>query len=196
MNRWLLATPMAIFGAGGIVLLLVFLYGGGEGPVHDSLIPELIGFCIEGFVLVGILSLAQHSREQARRREVWLSLRAALREFLSHLDVAFLTSNAEPTSAHALETDPEVVRRLIGQVEEIELDLEVMVRLKSIAERDLELTHDLIPVAAQLSAGHMSWWIAIVASVRKLSEATDRFQIDQALRGLLANLNEFDDLGY
>lgn len=196
MSRWIVVTPMMIFGIGGIVLMLWFFLGSGEGPFHDSLLPELIGFCIEGFVLVGILSLVQRGRERARRREVWLSMRAALREFLSHLDVAFLTANAEPTSTHALETDPAVVTRLIDQVEEIELDLDVMVKLKAIAERDLELTHDLIPVAAQLSAAHISWWMAIVGSVRKLSEATDRFQIDHALRSLLANLSEFDRLGY
>ena len=39
-----------------------------EGPFHDSLLPELIGFCLEGFFLVGVLSYFQQLREHDRRR--------------------------------------------------------------------------------------------------------------------------------
>ena len=70
---------MALFGVSGVALTTYFLSSDLSGPFHDNLVPELIGFCIEGFFLVGLLSLIQDARERARRRELWLSLRGSLR---------------------------------------------------------------------------------------------------------------------
>ena len=54
------------------------------------------------------------------------------------------------------------------------LEVDSIVSLKKAGIAGLSLAHDLIPVAAQLSAGHMRWWIAIVDSMRQLSEASQR----------------------
>ncbi len=194
MNRYLLAAPLALFGISGIGLYFYFMRPGLEGPFHDSLVPELIGFCLEGFFLVGLLTFIQQSREHERRRELWLSLRGSLREFLSYLDIAFLGPDAEPSNSRALERDPQVIDRLLSELKESELDLDSMVALKQLGIRSLSLAHDLIAVAAQLSAAHMRWWIAIVGSMRKLSEARDREQLEQSVYTLLLNLQEFDRL--
>ena len=44
----------------------------------------------------------------------------------------------------------------------------------------LPLTRDLIPVAAQLSAAHMHWWIAISDAMRQLSQAVEREQLERS----------------
>ena len=196
MNRYLLAAPLALFGISGIALWFYFLDQTAEGPFHDNMVPELIGFCLEGFFLVGLLSFIQQVREHDRRHELWLSLRGSLRAFLSHLDIAFLKADAEPTPSRDLETQPRVIDRLMREMKEVELDLDSMVELKRIALAALPLAHDLIPVAAQLSAGHMRWWIAIVDSLKKLSEARERAQIEQSVYTMLLNLKEFDALKY
>jgi hypothetical protein len=54
--------------------------------------------------------------------------------------------------------------------------------------------HDLIPVAAQLSADHMRWWLAITESVRGISEARDKAGVNFAAQKFLMNLGEFDML--
>ncbi len=54
MNRLILLAPMLLFGLGGAYLLLLFLEPGNEGRVFDNLVPELIGFCLEGFFLIGL----------------------------------------------------------------------------------------------------------------------------------------------
>ncbi len=194
MNRYLLAAPLAVFGVAGISLYFYFMRQDLSGPFHDNLVPEIIGFCLEGFFLVGLLTFFQQSREHERRRELWLSLRGSLRDFLSYLDIAFLNPDAEPSNSRALERDPQVVDRLLANLKEAELDLDSMVALKQLSVQSLSLAHDLIAVAAQLSAGHMRWWIAIVASMRKLSEARDRPQLEQGVYALLLNLQEFDRL--
>ncbi|MDX1572261.1 MAG: hypothetical protein R3200_17400 [Xanthomonadales bacterium] len=194
MNRrylWL-ALPLAAFGFSGLGLYFYFITPGEGGPFKDNLVPELIGFCLEGFFLVGLFTFIQQMREHDRRQELWLSLRGSLREFLSHLDIAFLSADAEPTPSTDLETKPQVVDRLMRAMKETEIDLDSMVSLKKVGVANLALAHDLIPVAAQLSAGHMRWWIAIVDSMKRLSEARDRSQVEQSVYTLLLNLREFD----
>ena len=185
----LLIAPMAIFGLSGAGLTWYFLSADLSGPFHDNLVPELIGFCFEGFFLVGLLSLIQNSRERARRRELWLSLRGALRGILSNLDIAFLAPNAEPTQTRVLEQDLDSVPRFMRE-------LRSMTSLKRESVETLALVRDMIPVAAQLSASHMRWWIAIVDSMRQLSRAQTREAVEQSIDLLLENMGEFDSLSY
>ena len=53
-----------------------------------------------------------------------------------------------------------------------------------------------MPVAAQLSASHMRWWIAVVNSMRKLSTAQSRDEVEHHVYRLLENIREFDRLSY
>ena len=69
-----------------------------------------------------------------------------------------------------------------------------MASLKSVARHNLTIIHDLIPVAAQLSAEHIRWWLAITDSVRHIAEATDAAGVSGNLHRFLANLGEFDQL--
>jgi hypothetical protein len=194
MRRLLVFAPLLIFGLAGIFMLTYFLRGAADGAVRDNLLPELIGFCLEGFFLVGLFSLIQRRLERDRKHELRQSLRGALRDVLSHLDVALLEPNSEPASSQAIEHDPQVVAVLFKKLNDVELELDAMARLKSAAGRSYSVTRDLIPVAAQLSADHMRWWLAITDSVRHLSESTDRAAIAFSAHKFLINLGEFDDL--
>jgi hypothetical protein len=194
VSRIILLTPLILFGLGGIYFLVLFLQPGHEGPIYQNLVPELIGFCLEGFFLIGILSLIQARRERERKEELRLSLRGALRDILSHLDISLLGDTQEPAASRALEEDPRLVANLIMKLAEHDLDVDAMARLKSVAQRNLTTIHDLIPVAAQLSAEHIRWWLAITDSIRQLSEGTDATAIAGGLHRFLANLGEFDEL--
>ena len=195
-NRMLLITSMAIFGISGIGLYIYFMDSTQIGPFHDNLVPELIGFTLEGFFLVGLLSVIQISRERARRKELWLSLRGSLRGILSNLDIAFLVPNTEPSPATELEKNPKIVEMFMKELQEHQLNLDSMSALKRESIEILSLMRDMIPVAAQLSAEHMSWWIAIVDCMRQLSEANDRENIEKTVYLLLENIYEFDRLTY
>ncbi len=194
MSRFFLLAPMVVFGLIGLVLLWMLYAIDGGGVFHDSLLPELIGFCLEGFILVGLLTLVQRSRESARRKELLLSLRGSFRSLLSLLDVAFLEPDAEPASSRRLETDPQLVDQLLTRLETRHPDIDSLVALKREADETLSLARDLVAVAAQLSATHMNWWIAIVDSIRRVSEARDRDALEAYLHEMLINIREFDRL--
>jgi len=194
LKRLLLFAPLILFGTGGIYFLYAFLENSGSGAFQSNLLPELIGFCLEGFFLVGLFSLIQRRLERDRKYELRQSLRGALREILSHLDIALLEENAEPASTQSLEEDPKLVKVLFVKLHNGKLDLNSILNIKEAAVRNFNTTHDLIPVAAQLSANHMRWWLAIAESVRRLSEATDMAGVSFASQKFLMNLGEFDQL--
>jgi len=194
MNRLVLWAPMLVFGMGGLYLLALFMQPGNDGRIFSNLVPELIGFCLEGFFLIGLFSLIQSRRERDRREELRQSLRGALRELLSYLDIGLLEEHSEPADSRALEEDPKMVATLIIKLAENSLELDAMAKLKDVAARNLVTVHDLIPVAAQLSANHMRWWLAITDSVRHLTEATDKSAVTSAMHQFLASLGEFDEL--
>ena len=194
MNRWLLALPLAVFGLSGIGLYVLWLEQANEVAFRENLLPELIGFCLEGFFLVGLFTFVQQLREYQRRKELWLNLRSALRDFLSHLDLAFLSADQDPAPTNALETQPEVVRRLQTQLERSELTVDDLVAIKRVSITTLPLARDLINIAAQLSTRHMRCWIAIVGSINHLTEADTREQVERPLQELLTRLAEFDTL--
>jgi hypothetical protein len=192
LSRWLLLLPLVVFGLSGVALVALFVSQADDTSFRDNLLPELIGFCLEGFFLVGLLTFIQQLREYYRRRELWLSLRSALRDFLSHLDLAFLDADAEPATTRDLETQPRAVERLQQALRKAQLDGDSLVAIKRVAIATLPLSRDLINIAAQLSTRHMRWWIAIVESIARLAEAETREQVEQPLHELLVSLREFD----
>jgi len=194
LKRLLLFAPLILFGVAGSWFLYIFLMANNEGAFQNSLLPELIGFCLEGFFLVGLFSLIQRRLERERKNELRESLRGALRDILSHLDIALLEDNAEPAKAESLDLDPEFVKALFVKLHKHELDLQGALNIKEAAKRNFGTMHDLIPVAAQLSANHMRWWLAIAESVRGLSEGTDKADINYMTQKFLMNLGEFDQL--
>ena len=194
MKRLILFAPMLVFGTAGIWLFWAFLRAGNEGAFQDNMLPELIGFCLEGFFLVGLFSLIQRRNERDRKYELRQSLRGALREILSHLDIALLEEHSEPASSDSLDNDPKLVRDLFVKLHNGELDLDSMLNIKEAAARNISTMQDLIPVAAQLSANHMRWWLAIAESVRHLSEATDKDSVNFSAFKFLKHLGEFDQL--
>jgi hypothetical protein len=194
LKRLLLFAPLILFGLAGVYFLYAFLEANNEGAFQTSLLPELIGFCLEGFFLVGLFSLIQRRLERDRKNELRQSLRGALREILSHIDIALLEENAEPASTQSLDLDPKRVKLLFAKLHSSDLDLKSLLNIKEAAARNVSTVHDLIPVAAQLSANHMRWWLAIAESVRRLSEATDKSSVNFAAQKFLMNLGEFDQL--
>lgn len=196
MTRFLLVLPMVFFGTVAAVLWVYLVTIESSGPLPHNLVPELIGFSLEGFILIGLLTLVQHVRETARKRQLRLSLRGSFRSLLSRLDVAFLEPYAEPVSARRLERDPALVTELSEALTRKHPDLDTLIALREEAREVLPLARDLVAVAAQLSVVHMNWWVAIVDSIRRIGDAEERAELEQATHDMLVNIQEFDRVEY
>jgi hypothetical protein len=196
MSRLLIFSLMAVFTVCGIGLWLYFLSPIPGGAFKEELVPELVVFCIEAFILVGVISLIQRSLEHRRRKQLWLSLRGSFRDMLSQLDIAFLDPEGEPMASRELETDPRIVTHMIDQLAAKHPHIDNLMALKREAEETLSLTRDLVAVAAQLSATHMNWWIAIVDSIRQVSLARTRTHLEKSINDMLVNIQEFDRLEF
>jgi hypothetical protein len=194
MSRLFIIVLMVIFAVCGVGFWLYFIWGSGGGQFRQELVPELVVFCIEAFFLVGLLGLIQRYLENRRKRQMWLSLRGSFRDLLSLLNIAFLEPNGEPMGSKELEQDPAVIHHLLEELNRKHPDLDSLVALKREGEESLSMARDLVAVAAQLSATHMNWWIAIVDSIRRLSEARDRRAMEGAIHEMLVNIREFDRL--
>ncbi len=194
MSRLFIIVLMVVFAVCGLGFWLYFIWGSGGGQFRAELVPELVVFCIEAFFLVGLLGLIQRYLENRRKRQMWLSLRGSFRDLLSLLNIAFLEPNAEPMGSKELAQDPKVIHHLLEELARKHPDLDSMVALKREGEESLSMTRDLVAVAAQLSATHMNWWIAIVDSIRRLAEARDRRAMEAAIHEMLVNIREFDRL--
>ena len=88
--------------------------------------------------------------------------------------------------------DEKLVKTLFAKLHGSDPDLGSLLNIKEAAGRNISTMQDLIPVAAQLSADHMRWWLAIAESVRHLSEAKDKPGVNFATQKFLMNLGEFD----
>lgn len=194
MSRLFIIVLMVIFATAGIGLWLYFIYSTAETPFREELVPELVSFCIEAFILVGLLGLIQRYLESRRKRQMLMSLRGSFRDLLSLLDIAFLGPYAEPTSSRDLETDPRIVNHLLNELNRNPPDLDSLIALKREGGESLSTTRDLVAVAAQISATHMNWWIATVDSIRRLAEAPDREAVERSLHEMLINIREFNRL--
>lgn len=196
MSRFLLVLPMVLFGTVAAVLWVYLVMLESSGPLPDDLVPELIGFSLEGFILIGLLTLVQHVRETARKRQLRLSLRGSFRSLLSRLDIAFLEPYSEPVSGRRLEQDPTLVDELLEEFGRKQPDLDSLIGLRAEAREVLPLGRDLVAVAAQISVMHMNWWVAIVDAIRRIGEAEERAELEQATHDMLINIQEFDRLEY
>ena len=64
----------------GLLGLLLFWFSVESGPddIVGSLVPELIGFCLEGIFFIGIFSWLQQKKDDDRKRELKQSLAGAI----------------------------------------------------------------------------------------------------------------------
>ena len=68
MNKYLSYAPMAIFGIAGVSLYIYFMNNSPEGAFRDNLIPELLGFCLEGFFLIGLFPTYKKAKSKAEEK--------------------------------------------------------------------------------------------------------------------------------
>ncbi|MGN7613362.1 hypothetical protein ACQZV8_14900 [Magnetococcales bacterium HHB-1] len=165
-------------------LLTFFLYW--ETDLTTSILPELIGFCLQGGFLVLIFSLyEQRSVNQARAARKF-----ALQSYL----FATLDDAIQPRKEQDLTSPlhpPETLDEKIEQIKQQGLSEESKERFENLAKRELIPLSSLSAVAAQIDQKHMTVWMDIITATREIEPGEKR--LEHATQ-LLRHIERFDDL--
>ena len=177
---------LAIFFAAAPFLTLL-LYA--EADLSTSLLPQLIGFCLQGAFLVVIFAVYEkRSAINARR-----SQKFALRTFLSSCVRHCLTPDEEH-SGHEMLPSPVAFAEGITTIRAHGLDTQAADELRGIAERNLNSMESLSVVAAQIDFYHLEVWNAVINDSRAIREAKTPEEVARSAVHLLENIQKFDEL--
>ena len=150
-----------------IVLLRIF-FNSGE-PFTGTLLPELIGFSLDGLLFIGALSLIQQKRDFDAKRELVQSLEI----HTTLLIEAIKSGNPFHWSKHAMHASQmaplkDYANTLYQGLENGAVTLNGL-QIKAFIETSDEIYETLVgllPVAAQISSKHLAAWSSVVSTIR------------------------------
>jgi len=165
-------TTAILFVIGFILLLvlLVLFNQSGAGFV-DSMVPELIGFCLEGIFFIGLFSMYQHRRELNRKRQLSRSLRGFLGVFLNEMNTGIHCQSFKPIeNPEELNYSHQGIERLANNINNCSINANTIKSLHKLSNDEMGALENLLPVAAELSADHMIIWHQILENVKNLGK--------------------------
>jgi hypothetical protein len=162
----------------------------------ENMVPELIGFCLEGIFFIGLLSIWQQRRERRNKRSLAKSLRSFLGVFLKEINSGIICNSFSPIdNPKELEQSTTGIDKLKLNINNCSISDSSIEALHSLSQHEISSLVNLLPVAAELSPAHMIRWNDILNQVKKLAALQKREDIRQLLLDLLDNIKRFDELG-
>ncbi|MGH1451352.1 MAG: hypothetical protein ACRBBM_18260 [Pseudomonadaceae bacterium] len=148
-------------------LMLIFFTSGES--FTGSLLPELIGFSLDGLLFIGALSLLQRKRDHDAKRE----LKQSLEIHTTLIIEAIKSGNPFHWSKHAMHASQmaplkEYANTLYQGLENNSVTLGTL-QIKAFIETADEIYETLVgllPVAAQISSKHLAAWSSVVSTIR------------------------------
>ncbi len=177
-----------------IILTLMWL-GSSQQDFAENMVPELIGFCLEGIFFIGLLSIWQQRRERRNKRSLANSLRGFLGVFLKEINSGIICNSFSPIdNPKELERSTTGIEKLKININNCTISDSSIEALHSLSQHEISSLVNLLPVAAELSAAHMIRWNDILNQVKKLAALQKREDVRQLLLDLLDNIKRFDEL--
>ena len=177
-----------------VTLMWVFAFmSWSNADFVDSMVPELIGFCLEGIFFIGLFSLWQARKEKLQKQRLSRSLRGFLGIFLREMNSGIRCSDFKPIeNPEELSYSCSGINRLIDSVNHCSINETVISSLHQLSRNELSSLENLLPVAAQLSADHMTCWNRILSHVKVLGQTQCQDKVMQTLVQLLNDIKHFD----
>ena len=163
----------------GLLGLLLFWFSVESGPddIVGSLVPELIGFCLEGIFFIGIFSWLQQKKDDDRKRELKQSLAGAI-GFTCQL----INSSLPPDQRVALasqdswtrqaRTNGTQLKTLHARViaGELNVSADEIQAMQQLLRARLSTLDSLLSVSAELSHAHLSTYTLILNKFHRMTE--------------------------
>jgi hypothetical protein len=165
--------------------LTVTLYA--ETDLSLSLLPQLIGFCMQGAFLVVVFSIYEKRSTVNSKRSNKFALRTVLSNFVNpcmgnnQIDTGWLPS-------------PNMFDDAMDKLRKNEMDEKTASALKIIAQEQINSMEALTVLVAQIDHIHIEVWGAILRDCRIIRESTNQKAITTATIDMLENIQQFDEL--
>ncbi|MEO5347334.1 MAG: hypothetical protein H7834_13310 [Magnetococcus sp. YQC-9] len=170
--------------------LTLWLYS--ETSVTRTLLPQLIGFCMQGGFLVVLFALYE-KRATVDARQAW---KITLRGFLAPLVdpcVTALKPVDAPTDGDWW-PDETVMQNGIDAIRTQGLSDAQRQILPRIARERLLAMQSLSPLAAQIDHGHLAAWMELMILMRGIEMVEDPEELANLMARLLETVLRFDEL--
>lgn len=175
---------LAIFFAAAPFLTLL-LYA--ETDLSLSLLPQLIGFCLQGAFLLVVFSIYENRSTINSKRNHKFALRTFLSAFVTPcLNSAYHDDDLLPSPA-AFAEGLDTIKD--GGIEGI-----TAATLKNVAKQNVASMESLTVLAAQVDHAHLQIWASILHECRTIKNSTDDENLTDTVVQLLENIRKFDEL--
>lgn len=175
------------------IVLLFVMMSQSDASFVDSMVPELIGFCLEGIFFIGLFSLWQHRKERNYKQQLSRSLRGFLGIFLKEMNSGIICQSFHPLeNPEELLSSSSGIKKLTDNLNNCAMNESIINSLHQLSNEEISSLENLLPVAAQLSAAHMTCWNNILGHVKKLGRIECKNQMHQTLIELLQDIEHFD----
>ena len=178
---------LAIFFAAAPFLTLL-LYA--ETDLSRSLLPQLIGFCLQGTFLVVVFALYEKRTTINTKRSQKFTLRTFLSTFVNPLLPKSEQTNPQDFLLPSPANFSEGLDTLLNQG----LNATTEANIRKVADRNLTSVESLSVVAAQIDHYHLEVWNAIIISLRKIRDTQNQQETTNSVIQLLENIRRFDEL--
>ena len=178
-----------------LLLILLVVFNQSNPGFVDSVVPELIGFCLEGIFFIGLFSMFQHRRELNKKKQLSRSLRGFLGVFLNEMNSGIHCNSFKPLeNPEELNHSHQGIEKLANNINNCSINESTIDSLQKLSKDEVGALENLLPVAAELSADHMIVWHQILDNVKDLGNLDCREHSNAIIIRLLDTIKVFDKL--
>ncbi|MBF0213564.1 MAG: hypothetical protein HQM00_08370 [Magnetococcales bacterium] len=169
--------------------LTLWLYS--ETSVTRTLLPQLIGFCMQGGFLVVLFALYE-KRSTVDTRRSW---KFTLRSFLAPLvDECLAEWHDSDNQGAGLLPSPSIVQIGIDAIRTQPVPPERIALWQRIAHDRLLAMQSLSVVAAQIDHAHLESWMTLLRLLRAIEQESDGIAVGERVEAFLLEVVKFDEL--
>ena len=174
-----------------IILVITAFVSEDSSYFSGSIVPEMIGVCIELLVVIWVIDRWQENIKRARLITKERRLREYLIFFLKHNFIKF-PRESRIGNFYGKEHNENTweINMMINHIDQNKLDEETISLIEEHCIMELSTLNSLLPVAAELSNDHFKSWTRIVYYVNSISNK--KGLVSSNVANILKNINRFD----
>ena len=169
-----------------------------NGSISDSIYPELIGFCLEGIILVILFGFIQRKYNKDNELKQKEELKETL---LTQIDIFLYWSNLIPKKEFRSDGKfsfkdniklENLIKNLKDENKLFELDIPLYF-IKEFSKRELPNIIALLPVSANINSLHLKNWSLIINNLNGIIESEKDEIFFEALISFLLSIKMFNE---